>query len=233
MLRTLKKARATGGVVCCKPTSIKSFFLKFVESVSRVEELTRAEHVDDSKSGFRRAMDDFAALFRRRPDDSEREKELNELDEQIKLCVEMLGMFRDGVAILDEVDLLLHPLKSELNWPSGIKRPLDFTRSRKGDGLRWKIPFHLLDGIFFATEERVVAFNDSRQAMSILQKLKAAVDEGLKNNFLQIIPHLALIDLNYYRETLKPLLARWILVWLTSKQIQGVEDNDLLEYLIK
>lgn len=31
-----------------------------------------------------------------------------------------------------QVDLILHPLKSELNWPIGGKRPLDFTRSREG-----------------------------------------------------------------------------------------------------
>ena len=49
------------------------------------------------------------------------------------------------VPVLDEVDLILHPLKSELNWPLGQKLPLDFTRSRAGFGLRWQIPFHILD----------------------------------------------------------------------------------------
>ena len=60
-------------------------------------------------------------------------------------------MFNAGKLILDEVDLILHPLKSELNWPLGAKHPLDFTRSRSGNGLRWQIPLHLLDAIFFAT----------------------------------------------------------------------------------
>ena len=49
---------------------------------------------------------------------------------------------------MDEVDVILHPLKSELNWPLGAKEPLDFTRSRSGNGLRWGIPSHLLDAIF-------------------------------------------------------------------------------------
>jgi hypothetical protein len=52
-----------------------------------------------------------------------------------------------------QVDLILHPLKSELNWPLGRKRPLDMTRGRPGsklgDGLRWQIPFHLLDALFY------------------------------------------------------------------------------------
>ena len=53
--------------------------------------------------------------------------------------------------MLDEVDLILHPLKSELNWPMGRKEPLDFTRARMGNGLRWDVPFHLLDALFFAS----------------------------------------------------------------------------------
>lgn len=51
--------------------------------------------------------------------------------------------------------MLLHPLKSELNWPIGEKHPLDFTRSKKfGIGLRWDAQWHLLvsfdgDSVFF------------------------------------------------------------------------------------
>ena len=45
--------------------------------------------------------------------------------------------------LLDEVDLILHPLKSELNWPMGQKDALDFTR----EGMRWQVAFHMLDGI--------------------------------------------------------------------------------------
>ena len=58
--------------------------------------------------------------------------------------------------VLDEVDLLLHPLKSELHWPLGQKQPLDFTTSTLGDGLRWQIPFHLLDAIFFVHNGRTL-----------------------------------------------------------------------------
>ena len=43
-----------------------------------------------------------------------------------------------GVALLDEVDLLLHPLKSELNFPIGEKEPLD------GSPHRWNFAVHLL-----------------------------------------------------------------------------------------
>ena len=69
-----------------------------------------------------------------------------------------------------KVDLILQPLKSELNWPLGVKRPLDFTRARPGsklgNGLRWQVPFHLLEAFFYYTEGRMVvdlAFQDSRR----------------------------------------------------------------------
>ena len=69
---------------------------------------------------------------------------------------------------MDEVDLILHPLKSELNFPIGPKEPLDLTRSSKGSkGLRWEIPFHMLDALFYALEGN----------MSVpLQVLKTVID---------------------------------------------------------
>ena len=57
-----------------------------------------------------------------------------------------------GILILDEVDLILHPLKSELNWPLGRREPLDFTHSKLGDGLRWELPFFLMDALFYVRE---------------------------------------------------------------------------------
>ena len=43
-------------------------------------------------------------------------------------CRRILEVLHGGALMLDEVDMILHPLKSELNWPLGLKQPLDFTR---------------------------------------------------------------------------------------------------------
>lgn len=48
------------------------------------------------------------------------------------LFFQVLQLFGESSLILDEVDLLLHPLKSELNWPLGQKDLLDFTRNKIG-----------------------------------------------------------------------------------------------------
>lgn len=52
----------------------------------------------------------------------------------------MLDVWRESVLIMDEVDVLLHPLRSELNFPIGHKQPIDLS------GHRWNLPMHLLDG---------------------------------------------------------------------------------------
>ena len=50
--------------------------------------------------------------------------------------------------MLDEVDLLLHPLRSELNFPIGPKRMLP------SHDFRFSLPMHLLDALFWAEHGR-------------------------------------------------------------------------------
>ena len=50
----------------------------------------------------------------------------------------VLSLFRESILIMDEVDLILHPLKSELNFPIGTKLDLDF------HPLRWYVPFIII-----------------------------------------------------------------------------------------
>ncbi len=83
------------------------------------------------------------------------------------LCV--FCQFNLGYLMLDEVDLILHPLKSELNWPLGEKSPLDFSHSSAlGDGLRWQLPFHLLDAVFYVSTRRLtVMVQQPNEARSV------------------------------------------------------------------
>ena len=111
----------------------------------------------------------------------------------------------EGSLILDEVDLILHPLKSELNWPMGKKEALDFTRSRAGDGLRWQIPFFMLDAMFCAAAAAgggkalpAVKYDESREALNVLEDLRKKFKEGLEQKVLQRVPHLVLADDDFY-----------------------------------
>ena len=58
--------------------------------------------------------------------------------------IKILDMWKEGVLIMDEVDVLLHPLRSELNFPIGHKYPIDLS------GYRWNLPIHLCDAVFYA-----------------------------------------------------------------------------------
>ena len=50
--------------------------------------------------------------------------------EMADAVVPILKMFESGVLIMDEVDVLLHPLRSELNFPIGDKLPIDMAGLR-------------------------------------------------------------------------------------------------------
>jgi hypothetical protein len=73
-------------------------------------------------------------------------------------------ILRESLLLIDEVDLVLHPLKSELNYPIGPKEPLDCSNSQsidrtqsnqtlrlKGVGLRWGVVLHLLEVFYIVT----------------------------------------------------------------------------------
>lgn len=101
---------------------------------------------------------------------------------------------------MDEVDLILHPLKSELNFPIGRKEPLDLTKNKLGNGLRWELPFFLLDAIFYATERQFPqhAVMSSQEAQQVMQKLALAIKIGGETKVLQRTPHLVVLDKGYY-----------------------------------
>ena len=63
---------------------------------------------------------------------------------QADRAVQLLHIWRGAVAVIDEVDVVLHPLKSELNWPLGDRYPLDFAP------IRWEMPWYLFEGILTA-----------------------------------------------------------------------------------
>ena len=44
---------------------------------------------------------------------------VEDLKLQTDELAQTLSLFKEGIMLLDEVDLILHPLKSELNFPIG------------------------------------------------------------------------------------------------------------------
>lgn len=228
----LCKARDSRAVICATPTSIKSFMLKFIEMMKVLEEdkFGRGGSRQPANNGIFGNFS-LSAIARRFRDQSEIQA-LDVNPEDVYYCTEILKLFRAGALLLDEVDLILHPLKSELNWPIGLKDPIDYSRSHLGIGLRWDMQWHLLDAIFYYSKKKMsVDFKDSREAISILENIASVIQRGIADKFMQYTPHLVLLNKPFYHRELKPLLARWQLLYLRNKRLPHVEDKHLLSYM--
>jgi hypothetical protein len=135
----LNSACVERGIVCAAPESIKSLMLKFVEQLHSIEQL------------------DLNTLV---PGQSKRSnREITRLRDQMiakssmaDTLVHILDLWKNTVLIMDEVDVLLHPLKSELNFPIGHKQPIDLA------GYRWELPIHILDAIFYRYVHYIIRF---------------------------------------------------------------------------
>ncbi|CAJ1371061.1 unnamed protein product, partial [Effrenium voratum] len=159
----------------------------------------------------------------------------------------VLEIFSKGVCMIDEVDMVLHPLRSELNFPIGPKNLIDFAPHR------WQIPLHLLEGIFISElkgekgeltpPER---FADSALAKDILKQIAKTVADGTRELKMQHSPHLVLLNLEFYEEKLKEVMVSWMTLWLASEHVGrsfaheregiidgGLSDGEVREYITK
>lgn len=128
----------------------------------------------------------------------------------------LLKQWRDsGVLLMDEVDMLLHPLKSELNFPIGAKMKIDVDGGGEGsaereltsggdaipEGLRWELPMALIDVVLSASVTAKGAAkgggSSSFASPSSSGKEARIVDAlltGRKAMALQMTPHLLLLS---------------------------------------
>ena len=114
-----------------------------------------------------------------------------------------------------------------------ILEPLDFTRSRSGNGLRWGLPSHLLDAIFSCCGIPILAdIADSKTAIEILDELEEVIKTGFATLQLQKSPHLALVSKNFYDSKMKKILAKWLLLWLRARKVPCLDDIEIIEFLL-
>ena len=126
---------------------------------------------------------------------------------------------------MDEVDMLLHPLRSELNFPIGPKYPLTPSPHR------WNLAIHIIDGFLFSASSPSTI--DTHTPPECLLQLKSKVAEGIAKKCIQTVPHMVLIDRDFYEKHMKEHIATWIIVWMRSKHLLGVNgDEDIRVYLM-
>eukprot|EP00466_Bigelowiella_natans_P001199 jgi/Bigna1/76726/fgenesh1_pg.43_\ len=198
----LDGARVDGGVVCTTPESVKSLMLKMIESLDFCAKCSKPRGALLTKVETNYAV-----------------------AEQLSRIVALWGK---GCLIMDEVDLLLHPLRSELNFPVGEKKRLDLF------GPRWHLPIHLLEGIFFAKSGSLssAALAESKHGKKLAQQISYAIQKGISEKSFQSTPHLVLLSPKYYHSTLKRLLAQWLVLWYLQNKFDGVSSSHILAYIL-
>ena len=171
----LDSARRTRSVVCAPPEAVKSLMLKFVEQLHSLEQvdLTLLE-----PTGSLRTNKEIVRL----------RDTMTARSEMSDALVRIYHMWKQGVLIMDEVDVLLHPLRSELNFPIGNKQAIDLS------GYRWDLPIHMLDSLFYgkrkascepttvwAKAEKIAGFT----AVAVLEAIASIIEEGYELHALQ------------------------------------------------
>ena len=63
-----------------------------------------------------------------------------------------------------------------------------------------------------------------------LAVLKKSVDDGVRSKAIQVVPHLILTETNFYFQRMWDSLAEWLIIWLQSKGISGLKEEDCLRY---
>lgn len=64
-----------------------------------------------------------------------------------------------------------------------------------------------------------VPFQQSGRAYKILDELARIIEEGYARRALQRSPHLVLLNADWYRVKMMPVLAKWMLLWLGEKPL--------------
>ena len=153
----LEMARRGKGVVIATAVSVKSLFLKYIELLHQLDTA------------------DFASLTTGEDEDLQRKSAVADGLSAI------LALFHRGVLIMDEVDLLLHPLRSELNFPIGARLPLDPAPER------WALAIHLIDALFYHQTRylSMTALYDVPEALEVLAGIQRVIEEGKVNHLMQ------------------------------------------------
>ena len=167
MLELLRHAAALRGVLLTEPSTIKSVMLKFVDSLVELQgEVDTPSAPPPEEMELMWRLQRLLGLRRRRGLRSAIRSRRQEMRSEVETLASVLGLFRRSVALLDEVDVLLHPLRSELNWPQGERHPINFAP------MRWQLPFHLLDGALYPSRKQCTAtWHESPEAQLLLSQL--------------------------------------------------------------
>eukprot|EP01061_Rhynchopus_euleeides_P007779 TRINITY_DN1682_c1_g1_i2.p1 TRINITY_DN1682_c1_g1~~TRINITY_DN1682_c1_g1_i2.p1 ORF type:complete len:3842 (+),score=1703.90 TRINITY_DN1682_c1_g1_i2:1018-11526(+) len=219
----LMTAAQDRGVVVAPPEAVKSLELKFIELLHSLESTDlNSVNLDVTSAKRREAVRVRDRMVSR--------------SEMADMLVDVLKLWKGGSLLLDEVDVLLHPLRSELNFPIGNKHAIDLA------GQRWSLPMFLIDAIFATSRKKLVTPPDTfwGNAASacgfgfdtLQEETRAVLHKGCGQDALQTTPHLVLLDTEFYHTSLKPVMARWAALWLQRYMMTPPDTQSVQAFIL-
>ncbi|EDO05622.1 uncharacterized protein BBOV_IV000220 [Babesia bovis T2Bo] len=232
----LLQAKQTRSVVICTPTSIKSIFLKVVSCFHKLESGTMVS--EGTVSRINSLHQRLTRIWNMKgtskitptPKSKEKPKDVDDTHRAIQLeldmCLRILELFSNAIVLMDEIDLLLHPLKSELHWPIGDKKPLVHLHG-SDHNIRWLLPWHILRVMVPNSKEQV-----SKNEMAVLERIQLCFSEGVVGCHAGDSPHLILLNHHWYVGEMLPLMAEWVCLYLKKHQLVVETYQQCLDFLI-
>jgi hypothetical protein len=160
-------------------------------------------------------------------DERTRKQQQPATEHHVRALVAAVCIFQQGTLIMDEVDLILHPLKSELNFPIGEKHALPVSPER------WNLAIHATDAVFVAASGTLPpSLQQSARARDVAAALREVIAAGYERRALQRSPHLVLLDLHWYKDEMRPVLAQWMLLYLEQSHVGAITSQEQLAYLL-
>ena len=104
LYQKLNNARKQRAIVCTTPEAVKSIMLKYIDFLQQVEAAPDLIRAPGGRLG--------SALSAKASEKAKDYKQKQQMSDVLKKIIALWSKKEHGVALLDEVDLLLHPLKS-------------------------------------------------------------------------------------------------------------------------
>ena len=114
-----------GAVMVSTPAAVKAFMLKLLELLHLLD----IGHYPRMHSALGRTVRKMLRIKMNVGLENALDKPV--LLDQCGRAVQLMQLWRGAVAVIDEVDIVLHPLRSELNWPLGDRHPATCRRTER------------------------------------------------------------------------------------------------------
>ena len=224
LANAVKDAPVRGGRT---PIAAPQLFARVCER----DNANRAQTSEQNKEAITISADASWLLMRRFPASALKLQSL--ANAHVQLCT-AITQLRESTLVLDEVDVLTHPLKSELNFPMGPKTALEPAP------LRWLVPIVIYAGLLTVTTgapdaetgrwrvdcPAAAALSQSAAGQKALQAMARVMAQAVAAGAVVLQPHVTVVDGNVYHDKVKETVARWITLFLLLRGVAAVAVDD-------